>query len=340
MRGKITVAVGGTLAVAAAAVGLGGHETRAEQKAVPAATPPATTQVTRQTLTETEKVDGTLGYGEQTVLSAHGDGMVTWLPAEGAVITRGKAVYRMDNRPRPLLYGAIPIYETLHPGVSGPDVALLEDNLAALGYTGFTVDDDYTGATADAVERWQDDLGLPQTGVIEPGQTTVAPGPIRVAEVKAHAGDPASGPVLSFTGTTRTVTVPLAVSKQQLAREGAAAAVELPDGKDVAGVVGRVGEVAKGDADKATIEVTVTVKNQKALGTLDQAPVTVTLQSEKRENVLTVPVNALVALPEGGYAVQLPDGSYRKVETGLFAAGRVEISGPGVAQGLTVGVPR
>ena len=41
----------------------------------------------------------------------------------------------------------------------------LEQNLAELGYTGFTVDDTYDSATAKAVSSWQADLGLPETGV-------------------------------------------------------------------------------------------------------------------------------------------------------------------------------
>jgi hypothetical protein len=92
----------------------------------------------------------------------------------------------------------------------------------------------------------------------------------------------------------------------------------------------------------ATIEVVVNVADQGALGTLDQAPVGVTLVSAKVENVLTVPVAALVALAEGGYGVQVVEGSttrYVPVKTGMFANGRVEISGAGIQAGTVVGVP-
>ena len=59
-------------------------------------------------------------------------------------------------------------------------------------------------------------------------------------------------------------------------------------------------------------------------------------------DVLTVPVAALVALAEGGYGLQVVDGATSRfvaVETGLFASGRVEVSGAGVAEGATVGMP-
>jgi hypothetical protein len=55
-----------------------------------------------------------------------------------------------------------------------------------------------------------------------------------------------------------------------------------------------------------------------------------------------VPVGALLALAEGGYGVQVVDGSttrYLPVSTGMFGNGLVEISGDGVREGMTVGVP-
>jgi hypothetical protein len=63
---------------------------------------------------------------------------------------------------------------------------------------------------------------------------------------------------------------------------------------------------------------------------------------DERADVLTVPVNALLALAEGGYGLELvnPDGTTEivAVETGLFADGRVEVEGPDLDDGLTVGV--
>lgn len=324
---------------AAAAVGFGGADASTPPRS---ALPPATVKVDRGTLIQTETVDGTLGYGDPVAVKGAG-GTLTWVPAEGATITRGKPVYKVDDDPVVLLYGAMPLYRPLTADVSGPDVAEVEKNLAALGYQGFTVDDEYTPATADAVERWQEDLGLPETGTVTPGQVVVAPGQIRVATLKLAAGDPANGPVLTWTGTTRIVTVALEVDKQQLVKKGLAATVELPGGDQVAGTVAEVGTVAVVSAETTTIEVIVTVGDQQKLGTLDQAPVDVIIESDKRENVLTVPLNALVALAEGGYGLQVVEGSttrYVAVETGMFAGGKVEISGDGVAEGMLVGVPK
>jgi len=71
--------------------------------------------------------------------------------------------------------------------------------------------------------------------------------------------------------------------------------------------------------------------------------VTVNFTSQQHKNVLAVPVAALLALSEGGYGVQVVQGSSSRivaVETGLFADGRVEISGPGISAGMSVGVPQ
>jgi multidrug efflux pump subunit AcrA (membrane-fusion protein) len=93
----------------------------------------------------------------------------------------------------------------------------------------------------------------------------------------------------------------------------------------------------------ARIPVTVTLADQLALGSLDAAPVDVDFVSQTREGVLAVPVAALLAMPEGGYGVEIVNGRSTRivaVQTGLFAAGRVEISGGGIAAGMKVGMPR
>jgi len=49
------------------------------------------------------------------------------------------------------------------------------------------------------------------------------------------------------------------------------------------------------------------------------------------------------ALPKGGFGVQVVDGARTRivaVNTGMFAAGQVEISGEGIAEGVAVGVPK
>ncbi|MCZ9340729.1 peptidoglycan-binding protein, partial [Streptomyces sp. TRM76130] len=76
------------------------------------------------------------------------------------------------------------------------------------------------------------------------------------------------------------------------------------------------------------------------------AAVDVTLKSESREDVLAVPVNALVARDGGGYALEVvkpsaPHGVVLvPVELGIFADSMVEVSGSGITEGTVVGVAR
>jgi peptidoglycan hydrolase-like protein with peptidoglycan-binding domain len=340
-------AVAGSTVLAAAAVAVASVGFGDNGAAPSTGTPPtlATAPVTRTTLRQTRQVDGTLEYGTPVRVTAHGNGTVTWLPAPGAVVNRGQPVYQVDNRPVSLFYGRHPFYRPLHSGDSGEDVRELEANLAALGYTGFTVDTRYTAATATAVRKWQKDHSLTRTGVFDLAAVVLAPGAVRIASLAGQLGDPEGGQVLSYSGTRRVVQVPLDVALQGLARKGTAATVTLPDGRSVAGTVATVGSVAtpgSQPSDPATIAVTVTVADQPALGTLDQAPVTVTLVAASVQNVLTVPVAALVALADGGTGVQVVTGStsrYVTVRLGMFGNGRVEISGDGIVEGTPVGVP-
>jgi peptidoglycan hydrolase-like protein with peptidoglycan-binding domain len=324
---------------------------RGEGGAEPAAVelPPNTATVKRQTLDDTQSEDGELGYGATSTVANRLPGTITAVPDSGAVVTRGQPVYRVDDKPVTLMYGEMPAYRPLAEGIEGADVRQLEENLSALGYTGFTIDDEFSSATADAVRDWQEDQGLDETGVVELGRVVFAPGEIRADTVDVGAGQPASPglKVLTWTGTAKAVTVELDPADQRLAAEGAAVQITLPDGKKTAGRVTDVSTViqpaSQGEEASTVIEVEIAFDDQQAAASYSLASVDVTFTAEKRENVLTVPVAALVALSEGGFGIEVVEGTttrYVPVETGLFADGRVEISGAGVTDGLVVGMPK
>jgi len=153
----------------------------------------------------------------------------------------------------------------------------------------------------------------------------------------------------------RRVTVELKVADQALAGQGRTVTVTVPGGKALQGKIAEVGAVATAQENASTasggtssaaadarIRVAVTIADQAALGSLNAAPVDVDLVSEERKDVLAVPVAALLALTDGGYGVEIVDGDTTRivaVKIGMFAAGRVEISGEGIAEGMMVGVP-
>ncbi|GIJ50886.1 peptidoglycan-binding protein [Virgisporangium aliadipatigenens] len=335
-------------ATAAAANGYGWRNASDDEPAgstLPAKTAP----VTRQTLADTQNESGELGYGTDVSVAARLSGTLTAIPAGGTAVARGEALYRVDNTPVVLLYGGLPAYRTLASGVEGPDVKQFEENLAALGYGGFTVDEEYTSATANAVQVWQEDLGLTETGTVEPGRIVYAGGAVRVAATSIDVGGAVQpgATVLSYTGRSRAVTVDLDVSEQRMAKIGNSVTVKLPDGKTVNGKIASAESVIVAaenpqEDDTTKIRVGITVDDEKAVEGLDQAAVTVTFVASQREKVLTVPVAALLALAEGGYGVQVVENGTSRivaVETGMFAAGRVEISGEGIAEGTVVGMP-
>jgi peptidoglycan hydrolase-like protein with peptidoglycan-binding domain len=336
----------------------------------------ATTSVTRGDLAATDKLDGTLEYADEVYLPNRLTGTVTWVVRPGETVSRGGVLYRVDEKPVVLLYGKIPAYRAFGPDMSdGGDVRQLESNLAAFGYTGFTVDEEFTDNTADAVKRWQRDLGLPKTGRLELGRVLFAPQSVRAGAADRKPGDEtqSGSPVLATTKAERAVTVKAKMSQQQLLPVGKRVLVALPGReKPVAGKVTSVGTVVGGgggDDDKnkggggnggdeggggnggggknpeggdQTVVVKIALLDQKAAGTLTYAPVRIEVESERRQGVLSVPVAALLALREGGYGVQVVKGDTTRiiqVTTGMFSGGRVEVSGTGITEGLKVGMP-
>lgn len=339
--GAVVLLATGGAGAAATGIGIRSHDRPADRHL-----PPATAKVTRQTLVDTQTQTGTLGYGGTRTVSAKLAGTLTALAATGSTIQRGNALYRVDDTPVVLLYGSLPAYRVLAPETEGNDVKQFEQNLWALGYRGFTVDKKFTADTATAVKKWQGDLGLKKTGTVEPGRMVYAPGLLRIASQRASRGDDVHPgmPVLTCTTRARVVTVELDLTDQQLARKGAKVSIKLPNGRSVTGRITGTRTVidTSQSKDNPQTKVKVTIAVPSGVSGLDEASVDVGFMASRRPNVLTVPVGALLALSEGGYGVQVVDGSNTwivAVETGLFADGQVEVSGSGITEGMTVGVP-
>ncbi|NGN94498.1 peptidoglycan-binding protein [Nocardioides sp. KC13] len=346
--GLAALAVAGTAAAAYA------YADRAGTSDTPDTLPPAKAEVTRGTLTDEVTEGGTLGYGALVPIASRKPGTVTALPEEGEVVRRGEPLFEVDATPVPLVYGTVPAWRDLASGAEGTDVKQLEKNLWELGYRGFDIDHDYTDATAAAVAEWQEDLGVEETGTVRTNDVVVQPTAVRIGSLTASLGDQAGngGPVLSVTDTVPSVTVTLDPADRRMAEVGAAVEVTLPDGTAAAGKITdattKVSEDSGSGGDgeaTTTLEVVAVLtekKGREAAAAYDAAAVDVTFTAGERKDVLTVPVAALVALAEGGFGVEVVDGStteYVPVETGLFSGGRVEISGEGVTEGTVVGVP-
>jgi peptidoglycan hydrolase-like protein with peptidoglycan-binding domain len=362
---------GGVVAGAVAAVADSGHGNSTSSSSGESSQV-ATVPVVRTDLSTTVQVGGSIGYDGSYSITAlgGGGGVYTWLPEPGEVIRQGQPVYSVSSEPVPLLYGSIPAYRAFSAGMSdGSDVGQLTRDLIALGYgAGLTQGNQYSSATAAAVERWQRALGLPATGEIPLGEMFFEPGPIRVTSVTPSPGAPvegAGGTVLTATSLTPVITVDLDVSEEYLVKPGDTVTVVLPDGTTtVGGHIETVGTVAtcpggsgigagsggnspcesggSGNASTPTVTVTITLDSTPPGATLDQAPVNVNITTQTVDNVLAVPVNALLALAGGGYGLDVVTGRTSHlagVTTGLYSDTLVQVSGSGITVGTQVEVP-
>ena len=202
--------------------------------------------------------------------------------------------------------------------------------------------------------------------VVEVGEavTTVKPGDFVVGSFCISCGEcaicragypsrcataAAQGDLYNATSTAQVVDVNLKLADQQLAVVGNKVALHLPGAVESTGTITAVGTpVEKTGSDNSSkerfIPLTVVPDDLSATSSFQEVSVTVGLPSEKRENVLSVPVSALIALTAEQFGVELVEdsGATRKVPvtTGMFAGGRVEISGEGLAEGQRVVVPQ
>lgn len=279
-------------------------------------------------------------------LSGAPSGTFTWIAEEGQIIAEGDVLYRVDNQPTVLLGGVVPAYRAISSGDEGEDVAQLQTSLIDLG---FATDDltvgDFGDATLAAVVAWQISNGAHPDGVVNLGEVVFLPDKLRVGEVVASTGETAvnGSPVIMTSASSTFVTVELATTDQSLVDVGDAVEVELPDDIVVVGTVSSIGAVAQtNQVGESYFEMVVTVSNTEETAGLDEAPVDVAIVSDSAVDAYAVPVTALLALAEGGYAVEVVDNGTTYlvgVETGLFADGLVEVSGSGLSAGLLVVVP-
>jgi hypothetical protein len=228
----------------------------------------------------------------------------TKLPSVGEVITRGQTVYAISGRPVVLQYGS------------------------------------------------------PATVKLPLGSVVFEPGPVRVTSVTPTLGQAVMpGPVLGITTTARQVKIALPAAQQASVKVGDAVTITLPDNQTTPGRITHVSGVATSPSSSGsgsgrggeeegspTIEVNVTPTDPAATGRLDQAPVNVSITTESARDALAAPIDSLLALAGGGYALELAEGRVHRLEAvnlGLFddADGLVQVSGQGVAAGQRVVVP-
>ena len=266
-------------------------------------------------------------------------GDILFTPLPGQVLTNQAAVglVVMSSTPLLLASGGDPL--------TGADILQLEIALKANGYETGLVDGVYDIATAIAVTSWTVDMGSDPTGWIPLGSLVFLPESMRVIDQLVSPGasvSPQTG-VISAAPEQTIVRMDLPAEDQELIVVGSEVVIVLPDRSEVSAVVTSVATVAESSSqgDGATFAVEISLIDPEVVGDLDEAPVDIRVVSDSAGGVLAVPVSALLALAEGGYALEVVEGQATRlvaVEPGFFGDGLVEVTGS-IDAGMTVVVP-
>jgi peptidoglycan hydrolase-like protein with peptidoglycan-binding domain len=273
--------------------------------------------------------------------------------AAGGKVTTGTVLFWSNGLPVIAVEGdaaATPVLSrALSVGVAdGIDVKLFEQTLEAGGFTAdstLVVDDHFDTATATAAVAWLASLGVtadPATLAIPAGSFAVVPAGLSIGTALVPDGTvlASDSVVMSLTAPSRQVTTTAPIGDATFAL-GAKIDVEFPDSTVQPGTVVNVGNVATNTSNTpgSTPSVTITISVENIPTTVDtfvEVPVTLRVVSANVPQAIVVPVSALVALKEGGYAVEVvsgknPDGTNATklvgVKPGLFTNGFVQVEG-------------
>ena len=299
-------------------------------------------------LEQTETVDGILGYEPGVPILNRINGTLTSIDVEeGSTAVQGDTLFTVNDQPVVLLYGELPAWRAMRKGTEGPDVQQLETALVALGYDpdgDVTIDEEFSSYTRTMVKDWQEATGATVDGVVDLGEVVFLPGAARISDFLPEVGSRVNdgNPALSTSSRDIKVTVTVSGSDEGLFEEGDPVTITLPDGARVAGTVETLDTTITQSGQSAT-DVKITLDDPSAATSFGDATVDVTIVTDAAYGVLAVPVTSLLALAEGGYAVEVDAGGGATrlvaVDPGMYAGGYVEISSGDLASGDRVVAP-
>jgi hypothetical protein len=289
-----------------------------------------TVGIERGDLTSTSEFTGALGFGDSWPLPLTADGIVTGARPLGTVVDFGESLIEIDNHRLFLVEGDVPMFRDLEltsPRVAGEDVAQLQRFLIANGFDRdgtLEADGVFDNDTRRAVMDWQEATWQQKTGRVTRSEMVFNPEQLRIA------GEQRIGSVfdqLEVTAWEPTVTVDVANRDRPLLVAGTPVTIEFGDGTKVEGTVSEQISVPQDDGTtkaRSTIEPHGEVPGE-------PGEVTIAVDATLASDVNIVPVGALLALAEGGYAVEVVDGDGSShlvgVNVGEILDGKAEVSG-------------
>ena len=313
--------VAGAGVVAAGAVGTYG--VRADSGMPASATntaswTPAVATVTRGDLAAVRDFRATISFGDPWPLESAVHGIVTASLPRGAVLGDGDEVVRVDDRPLILAIGTMPMYRTLEKVdtrirdennrrrslLEGDDVLQLQRHLLAAGFDAngsLTADGVFGRRTEEAVEAWQTALGLSVTGRVDSSQLVFSSEPLRIAR-ELRVGSPFQG--IEVTRPEATVLVDTSSRDRSALSPGTSLVVVLASDERLAGRA--EGQEQTTGADGGAVWRT-TITTTEALP--DVSTATVEVREGLAADAILVPASALLALAEGGFAVERRDAA-------------------------------
>ena len=258
----------------------------------------------------------------------------------GTVVDFGETLAHIDQKPLFVGYGAMPMYRELYKIRSGArdefgnrvelmrgfDVDHLQQFLLEAGFDAdgkLEADGEFGATTEKAVEAWQEAVGLPISGRVDNSQLVFNPDPLRIAS-ESRIGATFTG--IDVNNAQADVLVDTSNRDRSVLPIGADVQVALPNRTELPGEVTDQQQVAGGDGSQVW---RTTIKPSAELPG-DTSSATITVTEVVAEDVLLVPVGALLALAEGGFAVEVPsEGKSRLigVAVGEVLDGQAEITG-------------
>ncbi|MDR0594544.1 MAG: hypothetical protein LBG60_15110 [Bifidobacteriaceae bacterium] len=193
-----------------------------------------------------------------------------------------------------------------------------------------------TSAERAAVTSAEAALAAAQTKADQAAMSAIGPKDVlivptlemRVDQVLAKIGQSASGAVVTYTDTTIFANVDLSDANKAVVVTGTAVEVKLPGDVVVAGTVGHVTPAGQNPQTYEPIpaRARIDIEDQATLAEIGLASVSISIIQDEAADALVVPVTALLALSEGGYAVELANGSLVGVEVGVIQGTSAQVT--------------
>lgn len=196
---------------------------------------PTTYQVKEGTVSQEILLNAVGEWSKAATLLQQGEGTVTTIDvAPGAEVVNGSRIFSVGLKPVVAFEGEVPSFRTLTLGIKGPDVLQLTKGLVALRKLK-KGRDAFDETVASAVRSWQKQLGVEQTGSVEPGDVVFVPSlPRRVRladDVKIGASIAAGDKALVLLDPAPQFRVPITSQQRQRIPDGTKARVRHPEGE-------------------------------------------------------------------------------------------------------------